>query len=279
MQCYATLFVSWLIADNGYFEELLRRGLWPEVGLQHGGFDLPPAWHRETAARIKDQGLRCSIHLPFDGVRTGTADAKRWRLSQDILMRALDLAAIYEPDHLIGHPEFRPGLDSLTSVQAASDLPSAEAKNIPSEQWLERSAQAWAEVLEASPARLYLENTSDLSPEALTALVDRLPPRAALCLDLGHWHYAADGCRRRDLDSWIAAFAPRLAHLHLHDNDGGSDQHRGIGFGGIDYGEVLRLLKADGLRPTFTLEAHRLADLEQSLSWLGHLPADAPLAI
>lgn len=276
MNCYATLFVNWLIADNGHFEQILKRGLWPEIGLQHGGFDWPPARHKETAAQIRDQGLRCSIHLPFYGVRTGSADPVRWRQSQDILMRALDICSFYEPDHLIGHPEFQPGLDSLNQVHAAGV--ERLNQNKPSEAWLERSALGWGEVLRNSPARLYLENTSDLSPEALMALLALLPSQAALCFDVGHWYYAAEGFVRQNLPQWLEAVAPRLQHLHLHDNDGSSDQHRGIGLGGIDFNAFLSFLGGHGLSPTFTLEAHHISDLDQSRNWLAKLSPESPLS-
>ena len=276
MKCYATLFVNWLIGDNGYFEQLLNKRLWPEMGLQHGGFDLPLQGHKEAAVRIKEAGLRCSIHLPFYGVNTGSLDQKRWRKSQDILLKALDIAALYDPDHLIAHPEFQPGLDSAVSGGAPGAI-SAHAGNTPSLGWLEASAKAWGEVLNVSPARLYLENTSDQSPAALLELLKLLPPRAALCFDVGHWHYAAEGSVRRNLPQWIETVAPRLGHLHLHDNDGGSDQHRGIGLGGIDYSFLVELLRRHSLKPTFTLEAHHQADLDRSLAWLSQLPPEAPL--
>lgn len=277
MNCYATLFVNWLISDDGYFEQLLKKRLWPEIGLQHGGFDLPLKGHRAVAARIREAGLRCAVHLPFYGVRTGSTDQGHQRKSRDILLRALDIAAIYEPDHLIGHPEFRPGLDS-TNHPGHSEQLLPGGLNTPSPQWLEASARAWAEVLAHSPARLYLENTSDQYPNSLMELLKMLPDRAGLCFDLGHWYYAAEGSVRRNLPQWVEAIAPRLRHLHLHDNDGGSDQHRGIGLGGIDFSLLIKLLALYCLKPAFTLEAHRLADLAQSLAWLSQLPPDAPLA-
>lgn len=276
MNCYATLFVNWLISDKGYFDRLLNKRLWPEIGLEHGGFDLPLKGHKEAAARIRAAGLRCAVHLPFYGVRTGSTDQGLQRKSMDILFRALDIAALYEPDHLIGHPEFRPGLDSTDHPKRSELL--WGGLNTPSAQWLEASARAWAAVLAHSPARLYLENTSDQYPNALMELLKMLPARAGLCFDVGHWHYAAEGSVRRNLPQWIEAVAPRLGHLHLHDNDGGSDQHRGIGLGGIDFSLLMKLLGLYYLKPSFTLEAHRLADLGQSLAWLSQLPPDGPLA-
>jgi sugar phosphate isomerase/epimerase len=175
----------------------------------------------------------------------------------------VETANIYEPDHLIGHPEFRPGSASSSDSQHPHQ---------PSPAWLARSLAAWEEVLAATPARLYLENTRDQTPEALLALLDLLPPdRAALCFDLGHWFVAAADFQT--LPQWLEQTADRLGHLHLHDNCGRFDQHLGLGQGLIDFQPALKFLAERNLSPTFTLEAHDPQALDQSLAWLAGLPA------
>jgi Sugar phosphate isomerases/epimerases len=274
MNCYATLFINWIAADNGHLEYLLQKRIKPEVGLQHGGFTLPPDRHKEVAAIIKDHGLGCSIHLPFFGIQPGVGFDELWRSSRETLLRALEIAAWYEPDHLIGHPEYHAEYDSRAAdlKQSAQD-----AADWPGDRWLERSAQIWAELLQLSPARLYLENTNDQSPRAILSLLEFLPDQAAMCFDLGHWFSAAGGSTRRNLPQWIELAAARLGHLHLHDNHGREDLHLGIGRGEIDFDEFLSLLRAQGLRLTLTLEAHSIENLNQSLAWLGKLPPDSPL--
>ncbi|MDR2947359.1 MAG: sugar phosphate isomerase/epimerase [Candidatus Adiutrix sp.] len=262
---YASLFVTWLIWDNGHFGELLRRGVAPEIGLEHGGFDVPLARHRETAVAIRDHGLAAAIHLPYTGIRPGAGEARRWEAGREQLMRALEIAAIYEPDHLIGHPEFRPGLDSAASIRGGGPG-NPESLNRPAEPWLERSARLWGEALVATEARLFLENTVDRSPTAIMSLLERLPERAGMCFDVGHWFSAADGSTLHNLPQWIAEAAPRLRHLHLHDNHGQHDEHLGLGWGEIDFDEFFRLLKAHNLHPSFTLEAHTIPDLDASLA-------------
>ena len=266
MNCYATLFVNWIRADNGHLELLLKKGLKPEIGLEHGGFDFPVSRHLEVAARFKDQGLSSAVHLPFSGIRAGGA-AKKWRQTRDFLLRAMDIAACYEPDHLIGHPEYHPGSDSQRPGQEQS----------PSEEWLTRSAELWNEILGASPARLYLENTADQSPEAIMLLLEGLPAQAAMCFDIGHWFSAADGVTLRNLPQWLDRIAGRLGHLHLHDNHGRHDEHLGLMRGGIDYDQFWALLEKHALNPTFTLEAHNAANLNQSLNVLSQAARRPPL--
>lgn len=274
MNCYASLFSRWFSTDNVYLEQLLQKGLRPEIGIQHGGFALPPARHKEVSAIIKDHGLSCAIHLPFYEVHPGTVDSAKWRKSQDILLRSLEIAAWYDPDHLIGHPEYEPQLDSRS---AFSGTVAPDLADCPGERWLDQSAKAWDEVLSHSPARLYLENTCDQSPRAILSLLEMLQDQAAMCFDIGHWFSAAGGSRLRNLSKWIDLLAGRLGHLHLHDNHGREDLHLGIGRGDIDFDEFLNLLKAHGLTPTLTLEAHSLDHLDQSLAWLDRLPPNNPL--
>lgn len=268
---YGTLFVTWLAADNGHFQHLLKRGVSPEIGLEHGGFAWPLERHRETAEIIRDHGLRAAIHLPFTGLRPGADQDKRWLAARDQLLRALDIAAVYEPDHLIGHPEFRPGLDSSASIKGGGPG-NRENLNTPAPAWLERSSKLWLEILNETNARLFLENTMDRSPTAIMALLAALPERAAMCFDIGHWFSAADGSRLDNLAPWIDEAAPRLEHLHLHDNHGFNDEHLGMGRGLIDFRTFFALLQTHGLRPGFTLEAHSPDSLDASLNWLARHP-------
>lgn len=274
MNCYATLFCDWVLSDNGHLEYLFRKKLKPEVGLQHGGFKMSPARHKEVSAMIRDQGLTCAIHLPFFGVQPGVADPDKWSKSRDTLLRALEIAAWYEPDHFIGHPEYDVQFDSRT---AAEGRRAPDSGGSPGERWLEQSVRIWSEILALTPARLYLENTWDESPQAILSLLELLPEQAAMCFDLGHWFSVAGGARLGNLPHWLNRLAGRLGHLHLHDNHGREDQHLGIGRGEINFTEFLDLLKSLGLRPTLTLEAHSVDNLNQSLAWLENLPPDSPL--
>lgn len=267
MDYYATFLIKWLPAGSGYFDFLLENKIRPEVGLEYGGVDYSPQGHRELAKALKDNGLGAAVHLPFLGLAPGSADKNLRRQSVDCLLKAAEIAAIYEADHLIGHPEFR----------AAPGQADWRAAGRPGEDWLDKSQKAWEEVLNATEARLYLENTEDQSPEAILSLLTRLPERAAMCFDVGHWYCAAHGRDRQNLAEWLTPIAQsaRLAHLHLHDNDGEADRHWALGRGGIDFTEYFTLLKQYRLRPAFTLESHTLERLKESRAWLRNDPPGA----
>lgn len=72
-----------------------------------------------------------------------------------------------------------------------------------------------------------------------------------MTLDVGHAHTA----KGEGLDAYLKAFAPRIRHVHLHDNMGVNDDHLPLGAGKMDVKKVVDALKAkyDG---SITLEVH-----------------------
>lgn len=87
-----------------------------------------------------------------------------------------------------------------------------------------------------------------VSVEDICAIMDA-DPRLGFHLDVGHAHVG--GSRLAPL---LAALGPRLAHVHLSDNKGRTDDHLPLGSGRVDWPEAVRLIKAAGYDGTFTLE-------------------------
>src|SRR5205085_2585731 len=85
-------------------------------------------------------------------------------------------------------------------------------------------------------------------------LAELLGPLPELCLhlDIGHANLLVDA---NTTDELLAAYAPRLRHVHLHDNKGGSaDLHLPLGAGTIETRHYVRSLQASGYDSTITLE-------------------------
>jgi sugar phosphate isomerase/epimerase len=83
--------------------------------------------------------------------------------------------------------------------------------------------------------------------ENLRKILDAVPG-LYFHLDTGHANLHG-----RSVVDFIEAFPEKLVHVHVHDNDSSTDQHRPIGMGTIDWETVIRALKKqyDG---TITLE-------------------------
>jgi len=121
---------------------------------------------------------------------------------------------------------------------------------------IERNLQTLRELLEVSRPLgigLMLENLpgSFNTVRQLAELLDPLP-ELGLHLDIGHANLLVE---YNTADSLLATFGPRLRHVHLHDNKGGSvDLHLPLGAGNVDVPRCLRALKASGYDGTLTLE-------------------------
>lgn len=85
----------------------------------------------------------------------------------------------------------------------------------------------------------------------LAELLDAAP-ELGLHLDIGHANLLVD---HNTTDEILGAFSPRLRHVHLHDNKGGSaDLHLPLGAGTLETPHYLRSLRLAGYDGTITLE-------------------------
>ena len=85
----------------------------------------------------------------------------------------------------------------------------------------------------------------------LGELMDPLPD-LGLHLDIGHCNLMNPSNTEQEI---VNAYAPRLRHVHLHDNRGGDlDLHLPLGAGNIHLEDALRTLKHSGYDGTITLE-------------------------
>jgi sugar phosphate isomerase/epimerase len=89
------------------------------------------------------------------------------------------------------------------------------------------------------------------SAAQLAPLLDPFP-EIGLHLDIGHANLQVE---TNSADELIRTYAPRLRHVHLHDNKGGhADLHLPLGAGTIDYVRHIRTLCGSGYDGTITLE-------------------------
>ncbi len=85
----------------------------------------------------------------------------------------------------------------------------------------------------------------------LADLLDPLP-EVGLHLDIGHANLMT---AHNTAEEILAAYGPRLRHVHLHDNRGGSeDLHLPLGAGTVDVRRHIAALKRCGYDGTITLE-------------------------
>ncbi len=100
--------------------------------------------------------------------------------------------------------------------------------------------------------KLMLENipSKKMQLNDFRYIVDRLPG-LGVHLDVGH-AFITGGMEC--VSRFIRTFGERIAHVHVHDNNGEEDQHLGIGKGKINYEKVVEELRKIGYDKTITFE-------------------------
>lgn len=121
-------------------------------------------------------------------------------------------------------------------------------------QWfIQQSVLFWRRFLQHTDSILIaLENVMEPDPTVQLEIVRQVDdPRLRLCLDIGH---ANSQVSQTPLAQWIDTLAPWIAHVHLHNNDGGWDLHNPLGQGSIAMEPVLDHLLDACPGATFTIE-------------------------
>ncbi|MEK6816230.1 MAG: sugar phosphate isomerase/epimerase family protein [Nanoarchaeota archaeon] len=88
--------------------------------------------------------------------------------------------------------------------------------------------------------------------------------------DIGHFNITAHK-EKIDLKDVMKDIGPRIKYVHVHDNDGSSDQHRPIGQGNIDWELFLDLLNQYGYEGVLEFEIGSLDDQIASKEYLMRL--------
>lgn len=232
---------------------LLAEGLQPEIAFSGADLDrLRPGDLEPLARRLSGAGARCTVHAPFHDLNPGALDSLVREATVRRFCQTLAAADVLGAVVIVFHPGYEKWKYGLQSRL-----------------WLDASLEFWPpflEIAEKQDCLLAVENIFEDEPQTLVDLVTALDsPRLGHCFDIGHWHLFSG----TDLEGWLRRQAPRLFHLHLHDNDGSADQHGPVGEGKIPFRDFFDLLGRYAVTPTVTLEAHTRETLQRSLLGIG----------
>jgi len=238
-----------------FLPHILDLGLAPELAFKGQELDDLPKEHLDALTlRLAAAGRRPTVHAPFFDLSPGAMEPLVRQVTLKRLTQALHAAGRLGAHLMVVHP----GYDRWRYPHLAAA-------------WIDQAAQTLEPLLALAAAedcRLALENIYEETPDTLLALVERLDsPWFGHCFDIGHWRLFGTIGQA----DWLARVAPRLLHLHLHDNYGEGDDHLPIGDGNIDFTPLVDLLQTQLRRPSITLEAHSPAALQRSLAYLLNL--------
>jgi len=240
--------LPWLHCTE-FLPRILDLGLAPEIAFKGPELDDLPVERLATVAKlIAATGRRPTVHAPFFDLSPGAMEPMVRQITLQRLTQALQAAGHLGANLMVVHP----GYDRWRYPNLAVA-------------WTDHAAATFEPLMnlaERLDCRLALENIYEEKTETLTALVDRMDsPWFGHCFDIGHWRLFG----REPQEQWLASIAPRLLHLHLHDNHGQNDDHLPVGEGLIDFKPLLRALATMPTTPSITLEAHNPEELQRSL--------------
>lgn len=240
--------IPWSQVDE-HLELVLKLQLVPEIAIKGPELDHIADEQVSRIEKVLAQAcIRPRIHAPFFDLNPGALDPLVREVTFKRLSQTLALAKHINANLVVIHP----GVDKWR-------YPNLE--NV----WREHATLFFPPLLATAASfdcRLAIENIYEETPEALVKLVDALDSEwFGHCYDVGHWHLFGT----RPMAEWLDAIAPKLFHLHLHDNHGRADEHLPVGEGTIEFSPLQQFFKHRSTPLSATLEAHSVVHLERSL--------------
>lgn len=229
-----------LAQREGLSYEVLELSLAPHLGAE---LDSPAPcrdWYKKS-------GRVHALHGAFIDVNPASGDPDFRALSRARCRESCALAAALGAEQVVFH---------------ASAFPFLRGAYL--DGWADACASFYLELADAYGLTLCIENSFDLDPEPLSALLRRAhSDRVKICLDIGHACYA-----RAPLEQWFDRLGEDIACLHLSDNMGRFDDHLPLGAGTVDWALADRLYRGLGQEVPMTLEVGGVAGVQQSLDFL-----------
>ena len=183
--------------------------------------------------------LEYSVHAPLSDINIGSLNPTMRDASLREVLLAIESCGRMGIDLITFHPGFISPLGQLDRG-AVMDETRRSLREI------EKTASEHGVVaaLENMPR---MPVTTCTEPTELLSLVEGTS--LSICFDIGHAH------TNGNIDDFVKHVS-RFANVHIHDNDGSSDQHLTIGDGKIDFRHVLSAMR--GYRRRYVIEARKI---------------------
>jgi len=199
--------------------------------------------------------LEFTVHAPVADINIASPNpvlrrAILRRLEKSIAYsRKLDCRLwVFHPGLKTGISYFYPGLDWRLNIESVRDL---------------------LEIARKRDVEISIENVPEPFPFLLKGVGDfsrfysELGEDLGLTLDVGHANL------NRQVDDFMNTFGSKIVHVHVSDNEGDNDSHRGIGHGTVEWRSVADSLKRIKYNSTVMLESFE--HIEESLNALRKL--------
>ncbi len=249
--------VPWWFLTANYQEAVERigeNGVGVELYLSAKELDSTPASQlNDLLLPMVRGGTPFTIHAPFMDLSPGSADPWIRKVSIDRWLQLVPLIELVAPRVVVVHP----GYNSCFYQEQL-------------EEWQKRTAEALNVFIDSFTfhTRVAVENIFDREPGPLRGLLERANhPGIGCCFDVGHFNVFG----KKPLGEWFDALGRWVFELHIHDNDGGNDDHLALGKGNAPLRQAIRWSCTLNPPPVLTIEAHTVDDLLASLLYLDTL--------
>ncbi|MEJ2241059.1 MAG: sugar phosphate isomerase/epimerase [Candidatus Bathyarchaeota archaeon] len=168
------------------------------------------------------------IHAPWAGINIATPDPGLRRAVLNRLEKSIVNSKKLECKLWVFHPGSKTGLSHF----------------YPDKDWklnLE-SVHILAKVARREGVEIAIENTPEPFPSLMKSVTDfqrfyrEFNEKIGMVLDIAHANLNSQ------IPDFLKQFNKYISHIHLSDNDGTSDLHRGIGYGNIDWTWIAKLV-------------------------------------
>lgn len=166
-----------------------------------------------------------TLHGVFFDISTNSRDSLIRNHSRELVEYSMKVAEELECKGVVFHTGLLAGLNTKEYV----------------DDWIGQTTEFLQELSEKHPGTMiFVENTFERTPEPFERLMENFAAndRVKLCLDYAHAILTPTS-----VEEWADAFAHKIGHIHVNDNDLKSDLHLAPGSGIIDYDRFFEVMK------------------------------------
>jgi len=205
----------------------------------------------------RSRGLEFTVHAPFADINIASPNPVLRRVMLKRLEKSLSYARqlhcrlwVFHSGWKSGISEFYPNLDWQLNLRSVRTLMT-------------------------TANRLGVDISIENTPEPLPFLIKRMEDFALFYSELGDYDDlgmtldVAHANTNQQIFGFIEKFADKIVHVHISDNEGKYDSHRGIGHGKIDWEAVARALKRINFKGLIMLES--VEHIEEGLQMMRQL--------
>ncbi len=199
-----------------------------------------------------DYNPSISVHAPYMDLSPGAVDAEIRKVTEERFLNICEVAKELHSKAIVFHSGFEKWKYALNV-----DI------------WLRESIRTWEKIIKKlsdSNIKIAIENVFEDEPSNLSLLVKSIDSNNfGLCFDTGHFNLFS----KIPLFEWLNVIKESILELHLHDNEGESDEHKAIGDGTFPFKTFFS--EISDIDYLITLEAHSEVDIMKSIDSLNLL--------